>query len=81
MKINYKPSDLSDYPAIKKLALALHKYDASQHGAAIMVGAGFSRSAARHVGGEKKMSLWDDFIQQEARGRTYSLMCTSSNFI
>ncbi|QZA76379.1 SIR2 family protein [Deefgea tanakiae] len=59
-----KISDLSDYPAIKKLASALHKFDASQHGAAIMIGAGFSRSAACHVGGEKKMSLWNDFSKK-----------------
>lgn len=59
-----KISDLSDYPAIKKLASALHKFDANQHGAAIMIGAGFSRSAARHVGGEKKMPLWNDFSKK-----------------
>ncbi|HEY8158750.1 MAG TPA: SIR2 family protein [Methylobacter sp.] len=59
-----KISDLSDYPAIKKLASALHQFDANQHGAAIMIGAGFSRSAARHVGGEKKMPLWDEFSKK-----------------
>lgn len=64
MKIMHKINDLSDYPAIKKLASALHKFDASQHGAAIMIGAGFSRSAARHVSGEKKMSLWSDFSKK-----------------
>jgi hypothetical protein len=57
-------SDLSDYPAIKKLASALHQFDASQHGAAIMIGAGFSRSAAHHVSGEKKMPLWNDFSKR-----------------
>lgn len=46
--------DLVDYPAIKKLASALHRVDTSRHGAAIMIGAGFSRSAARHVDGQKK---------------------------
>lgn len=64
MKIIPKISDLSDYPAIKKLASALHKFDANQHGAAIMVGAGFSRSAARHVGGVKKMPLWYEFSEK-----------------
>ncbi|MFA6051095.1 MAG: SIR2 family protein [Methylobacter sp.] len=59
-----KISDLSDYPAIKKLAAALHQFDANQHGAAIMIGAGFSRSAARHVGGEKKMPLWYEFSER-----------------
>lgn len=52
---------LSDYPSIRKLAAALHQFNANQHGAAIMIGAGFSRSAARHVSGEKKMPLWQDF--------------------
>jgi len=56
-----KISDLSDYPVIKKLASALYQFDASQHGAAIMIGAGFTRSAALHVGGVKKMPLWNDF--------------------
>ena len=60
-------SDLSDYPAIKKLASALHQFDANQHGAAIMIGAGFSRSAARHVSGEKKMTLWDEFSKRLAK--------------
>lgn len=56
--------DISDYSAIKKLAAALHKFGANQHGAAIMIGAGFSRSAARHVGGDKKMPLWDSFSKK-----------------
>jgi len=59
-----KISDLSDYPVIKKLASALHQFETNQHGAAIMIGAGFSRSAARHVGGEKKMPLWDEFSKK-----------------
>ncbi len=59
--------DLIDYPAIKKLASALHRLDASHHGAAIMIGSGFSRSAARHVGGQKKMRLWDEFTKSLAR--------------
>ncbi|BBB61719.1 hypothetical protein UNDKW_3446 [Undibacterium sp. KW1] len=57
-------SELTDYPSIKKLASALHQFDASRHGAAIMVGAGFSRSAAHHVGGDKKMPLWDSFTKK-----------------
>jgi hypothetical protein len=52
---------LSDYSAIKKLAAALHRFGSGRHGAAIMVGAGFSRSAAHHVSGNKKMPLWDSF--------------------
>lgn len=56
-----KPSELPDYPAIKKLAAALWQWEAHQHGTAIMIGAGFSRSAARHVSGDKKMPLWNEF--------------------
>lgn len=62
--------DLPDYPAVKKLASALHRLDASHHGAAIMIGAGFSRSAARHVGGQKKMRLWNEFTRSLARELT-----------
>ncbi|MBC3918295.1 SIR2 family protein [Undibacterium sp. CY18W] len=59
-----KLNDLSDYPAIKKLAAALHKFDASQRGAAIIIGAGFSRSSATHIGGEKKIPLWFEFTKK-----------------
>ncbi len=59
-----KISDLSDYPAIKKLAAALHQFNGNQHGTAIMIGAGFSRNAARHVSGEKKMPLWYEFSKK-----------------
>lgn len=59
-----KINELSDYPAIKKLAAALHQFEANKHGAAIIVGAGFSRCAARHVSGEKKMPLWGDFTKK-----------------
>jgi hypothetical protein len=59
-----KISELPDYPSIKKLAAALFHFDANQHGAAIMIGAGFSRSAARHVSGTKKMPLWYDFSKK-----------------
>lgn len=62
-----KITDLRDYPAIKKLASALHRMDARHHGAAIMVGAGFTRSAALHVGGEKKVPLWGEFTRSLAR--------------
>jgi hypothetical protein len=67
MNTKKKISDLPDYPAIKKLASALHRLDASRHGAAIMIGAGFSRSAAFHVGGEKRAPLWTEFTQSLAR--------------
>lgn len=57
----HKLKNIADYSAIKKLATALHKFGANQHGAAIIIGAGFSRSAACHVSGNKKMPLWDSF--------------------
>ena len=59
--------ELADYPQIKKLAVALHRLDASHHGAAILVGAGFSRSAAIHVGGEKRVPLWNQFTKKLAK--------------
>ena len=37
---------LPDYPLLKKLAEALWRNETSYQGAAIMVGSGFSRSAA-----------------------------------
>lgn len=58
---------LSDYPALKKLAEALWQQDSKQCGAAIMVGAGFSRCSASHVGGTKKLPLWFDFANKLAR--------------
>jgi hypothetical protein len=60
----HKLNDISDYAAIKKLAAALHSFSPNQHGAAILIGAGFSRSAAHHVGGNKKMPLWDSFSKK-----------------
>lgn len=60
----HKIKNLSDYSAVKRLAAALHKFGANQHGAAIMIGAGFSRSAAHHVSGNKKMPLWDSFSKK-----------------
>ncbi|MDH4425327.1 MAG: hypothetical protein QE495_02650 [Acidovorax sp.] len=58
---------LTDYPALKKLAEALWRQDSKQFGAVIMVGAGFSRCAASHVGGIKKLPLWFDFANRLAR--------------
>ena len=57
-------NNIPDYSGIKKLASALHKAGANRHGAAIMIGAGFSRSAATHVDGEKKMPLWNSFSKK-----------------
>lgn len=54
-------SCLPDYAALKKLASALWQQDKSYHGAAVMVGAGFSRSAALTGNATRKMPLWSDF--------------------
>lgn len=67
MATTTKLTELRDYPAIKKLASALHRFDAHNHGAAIMIGAGFSRSAAIHVGGEKRVPLWAEFTTSLTR--------------
>ncbi|ORU94412.1 MAG: hypothetical protein A6F70_08630 [Cycloclasticus sp. symbiont of Bathymodiolus heckerae] len=59
MPMDSSVKKLSDYPAIKKLAAALHQFNANEQGAAIMIGAGFSRSAAVHINKEIRMPLWD----------------------
>jgi len=53
-------SSLPDYATLKKLASALWQQDRSYHGAAVMVGAGFSRSAASTGDATKKLPLWND---------------------
>ena len=58
-----KISCLPDYPALEKLASSLWQQDNIYHGAAIMVGAGFSRSAATTGDIRKKLPLWDNFSQ------------------
>ena len=59
-------SALPDYAALKKLASALWHQDNSYHGAAIMVGAGFSRSAASTGDASKKLPLWNHFSKKLA---------------
>jgi hypothetical protein len=59
-------SILSDFPAIKKLADALWQQDTKKHGAAIMIGAGFSRCSSRHADGTRKLPLWRDFAKKLA---------------
>jgi len=54
-------SSLADYSALKKLAAALWRQDNAYHGAAVMVGAGFSRSAAMAGDINGKLPLWNDF--------------------
>lgn len=58
-----KPDLLSlpDYAALKKLAASLWQQDNAYHGAAVMVGAGFSRCAATTGDIESKLPLWKDF--------------------
>lgn len=53
-------TDLPDYAALKKLATALWRQDSAYHGAAVMVGAGFSRSAALTGDTNNKLPLWSD---------------------
>lgn len=53
------PRDLPDYPALSQLASALWN-DNSARGAAILVGAGFSRNAILAGNDTKKPPLWND---------------------
>ncbi|TRN53732.1 SIR2 family protein, partial [Pseudomonas syringae] len=57
---------LPDYAALRKLASALWQQENSYHGAAVMVGAGFSRSAASTGEASKKLPLWNFFSQRLA---------------
>ena len=52
---------LPDYAALKKLASALWQEDTAYQGAAVMVGAGFSRCAASSGDINRKLPLWKDF--------------------
>jgi NAD-dependent SIR2 family protein deacetylase len=67
MKIT-KPSELPDYAVLKKFAEALWRQDNAYNGAAIMVGAGFSRSAAVSKGDNRqKLPLWNDLSKALAK--------------
>lgn len=57
-------NQLADFAALKKLATALWQQDGTFHGAAIMVGAGFSRSAAISGNPAQKMPLWFELCKQ-----------------
>lgn len=59
-------NDLHDFPSIKKMADALWRQDTKRHGAAIMIGAGFSRCSSKHADGAKKLPLWKDFAKRLA---------------
>lgn len=54
---------LPDYPLLKKLAEALWRSETSYQGAAIMVGSGFSRSAASSGDINSKLPLWNDLLK------------------
>lgn len=59
-------AQLQDYPALKKLAAALWQQDISYRGAAVMVGAGFSRSAASTGDPRRVLPLWTDMSRSLA---------------
>lgn len=63
---NKNITNLPDYAALKKLAAALWRQDSAYHGAAVMVGAGFSRSAASTGDINKKLPLWNDLSKNLA---------------
>ena len=56
-----------DYPLIQKLAQALWQSEDYGHGVAIMVGAGFSRSAATTQDINKKMPIWATLAEKIAQ--------------
>lgn len=57
---------LQDYPALKKLASALWQQDSPFRGAAVMVGAGFSRSSASTGDPRCVLPLWTDMSRSLA---------------
>jgi hypothetical protein len=56
-------TQLQDYPALKRLASALWQQNSSYRGAAVMVGAGFSRSFATTGDSRQVLPLWHDMAQ------------------
>lgn len=60
-------SDLPDFAALKKLAAALWQQDNSYYGAAVMVGAGFSRCAASTGDINRKLPLWKELSETLAK--------------
>lgn len=53
-------SELQDYAALKKLAAALWQEESAYHGAAVLVGAGFSRCGGRSGAAGARLPLWHD---------------------
>nr|WP_279031472.1 SIR2 family protein [Snodgrassella alvi] len=62
-----KITEITDYPLIQKLAQALWQSEDYGHGVAIMVGAGFSRSAATTQDINKKMPIWANLAEKIAQ--------------
>jgi len=60
-------NDIRDYASLQKLAQSLWGSSNDVHGAAIMVGAGFSRTAARCGDDGRAMPLWADLTSVLAR--------------
>lgn len=56
-------TQINDYPNLQKLASSLWQQNNSYHGAAITIGAGFSRSAAITGDDSKKLPLWFNFSE------------------
>lgn len=63
VKMIYDITKCDDYALIKKLANVLWRHDNNYHGVAIMIGAGFSRSAAITGDKNKKLPLWFNFSE------------------
>lgn len=63
---NKNITDLADYTTLKKLCAALWQQDTAYHGAAVMVGAGFSRSAASTGDIKASLPLWYDLSSKLA---------------
>ncbi|KDN15805.1 hypothetical protein BGI40_07335 [Snodgrassella communis] len=57
---------ITDYPLIQKLAQSLWQRETYGHGVAIMVGAGFSRSAATTMDKSKALPLWGNLAKKIA---------------
>lgn len=55
--------DWPDYATLKKLAAALWHQESAYQGAAVMIGSGFSRSAASTGDGRNRLPLWGDLAK------------------
>jgi hypothetical protein len=69
MSTNSRIEDLPDFPILQQISSALWG-TATTRGAAVMVGAGFSRNALRPAPSSRKPPLWNDFYNA-MRNRLY----------